>query len=267
MHHQIDALAYTNRLRYLPPEHKLGFAIALFLLGYAAPPLGQALIATWMVLWTVGYAQIPAAVYLKLLLLPLGFWLTSVPALLIGVASMADLATLQSDILQGVPLGSIYLYLSLQGLQQAETLFLRALALTTCLYFIVLTVPFVEILRVLRRVGCPSLVTELLALMYRFIFVLAETATELVTAQRSRGGYRTWRLRLRSLGLIAGQLLWRTLENARQLSLGLQSRGFTGELRVWHGRRHKPNGRYSLEAVSGCLLLLFYVGWHYAHGL
>ncbi|MEO0827408.1 MAG: hypothetical protein AAFY67_17515 [Cyanobacteria bacterium J06642_9] len=52
MHHQIDTLAYTNRLRYLPPEHKLGFAIALFVLGYAAPlivPLiVQGMIAVWI---------------------------------------------------------------------------------------------------------------------------------------------------------------------------------------------------------------------------
>jgi cobalt/nickel transport system permease protein len=57
----------------------------------------------------------------------------------------------------------------------------------------------------------------------------------------------------------------RTLENYRELSLGLQSRGFTGELRVWHHRRHKPSWRYGIEAISGCCFLLFVTGWHHAH--
>ncbi|XDE64306.1 hypothetical protein AB3M80_10865 [Arthrospira platensis BEA 1257B] len=38
MYHQIDAIAYTNRLRYLPSEHKLAFAAILFCLSLAAPP-------------------------------------------------------------------------------------------------------------------------------------------------------------------------------------------------------------------------------------
>lgn len=267
MHHQIDSLAYTNRLRYLPPEQKLGFAIALLLLGYVAPPIAQALIALWMVVWTVGYARIPLATYVSLLLLPLGFWAASLPALLVGFADLANATALPSDVWRGTGVGPVYVYLSQQGARQAGTLLLRAIALTTCLYFGVLTVPFAEMLRVLQRLRCPPLVTELLALMYRFIFVLAATASSLVTAQRSRGGYLSWRLRLRSLGQIIGQLLWRTLNNYRQLSLGLYARGFTGALQTWHRRRHKPHKRYTLEAVTGYLLLLIYVGWHHAHGL
>lgn len=267
MHHQIDALAYTNRLRYLPPEHKLGFAAVLFALSYGAPAWVQGAIALWLAIWVVGYAKIPAGVYARLLLLPLSFWLISVPALLLGVAAVGNGSSLPIDELGGISLGPVYVYMSRQGWQQAREIFPRTLALTSCLYFLLLTVPFGETLRVLHRLRCPSLVVELLALMYRFIFVLAETATQLVTAQRSRGGYRTWRLRLLSLGLVVSQLLVRTLDSYGQLSLGLQSRGFTGALRVWHSRRHKPSWRYGAEAVAGCLVLFIVTGMHYAHRL
>lgn len=254
MHHQIDAFAYTNHLRYLPPEHKLLFTTSLFLIGYAAPPLAQGAIAVWVAVWVVGYAKIPASIYLKLLLLPLSFWSLSLPALLIDITSTVSIPGLQAQAVYGVTLGSIYLYLSPQSLQLASLLLIRAIALTSCLYFIVLTVPFVEIVRVLRQLNGPSLLLELLTLMYRLIFVLAETASQLVMAQRSRGGHRSWHTRLHSMGLVVSQLLWRTLENYRQLSVGLAARGFTGELRVWHVRHHKPSWRYSLEAVTGCLL-------------
>ncbi|MEO0984015.1 MAG: cobalt ECF transporter T component CbiQ [Cyanobacteria bacterium J06639_14] len=264
MHHQIDSLAHTNRLRCLPPTHKLGFAATLFILGYAAPPLAQAAIALWLSLWIVGYAQIPATIYARLLLLPISFWLMSVPALLLGFGLGQNLGSFQADVWRGWAAGPVYIYLSRQGWQQASAVLMRAIALTSCLYFILLTVPFVEILRVLRQLRCPSLMIELLALMYRFIFMLATTATELATAQRSRGGYLTWRRRLRSLSIIVSQLMVRTLENYRELSLGLQSRGFTGELRVWHHHRHQPSWRYGIEAIAGCMVLTLITVIHHS---
>lgn len=267
MHHQIDSLAYTNRLRSLPPKHKLGFAIALFMLGYLTPPPIQLLITLWLMVWVIGYARIPAEIYLKLLFIPMGFWLMGLPALIIGISVNPDLAGVQADAIGGISLGQVYLYLSQQGLEQAQTVFMRAIALTSCMYFILLTVPFVEIVRVLRQLGCPALLTELMALMYRFIFVLTETAVEILTAQRSRLGYCNWRTGMRSLSLVAGQLLWRSLAHYQELSLGLTSRGFNGELRVWHAHRHKPNWRYISEAIGGFCLLLILWGLHYADGI
>ncbi|MFW6264348.1 MAG: cobalt ECF transporter T component CbiQ [Cyanobacteriota bacterium] len=267
MHHQIDSLAYTNQLRFLPPEHKLGFAIALFVLSYFAPPYLQLLITLWLVLWTVGYARISAPVYFKLLAIPISFWLISLPALVVGISIGEDSVESLTDGVWGISIDQVYFYLSQQGLAQARNLFTRALALTSCLYFILLTVPFVEIVRVLRQLGCPSLLTELLSLMYRFIFVLSATVSELLSAQQSRLGYRNWQLGLRSLSLVVVQLLQRTLDNYRQISLGLTSRGFNGELRVWHTRRYKPSRRYGSEAIGGYCLLLILVGLHYADGI
>lgn len=263
MHHQIDSLVHTNQLRSLPPEHKLGFAIALLCLGYLAPAHVQGLMVIWLFIWVVYYAQIPAHVYLKLLSLPVSFLILSLPALVIGVGLVSHFAAFELDVVWGMPLGSIYLYVSEQGLAQARTVFVRAIALTSCLYFILLTIPMFELIRILNRLGCPPLITELMGLMYRFIFILTDTAHELLTAQQSRRGYGTWRTGMRSLSLLVGQLLQRTLYNYRQLAQGLASRGYTGELRVWHRRRYTVNRRYITEAIAGYLLLLALTGFHY----
>lgn len=262
MHHHIDVLAYTNGLRSLPPEPKLAFAAALFLLGYLAPPWIQGLIAVWLMLWTVGYARIPLRRYGQLLALPVGFMLTSLPALMFGITTNA--AAVAGDQLWGGRFGPLWIYASQQGFAQAGFLVMRAIALISCLYFVLLTVPFVEILRVLRRLGCPPLITELMMLMYRFIFVLTTTASELLTAQQSRLGYRNWRVGMHSFSVLVGQLLGRTLENYRQLSLGLRSRGFTGELRVWSRRNYRSQWRYWGEAIAGYTVLVILTGLHYA---
>lgn len=267
MHYQIDSLAYTNQLRSLPPEHKLGFAIALFLLGYLAPMHVQLLMVLWLFVWLIKYAQIPASIYLRLLLLPVSFLTLSLPALLISIGTVSSLESFETDVIWGIAIEPIYLYLSQQGLEQARVVFARAIALTSCLYFILLTVPLFEILRILKQLGCSPLVTELMGLMYRFISLLTATASELLTAQQARMGYGTWRMGMRSFSLLVGQLLQRTLENYRQLSLGLASRGYTGELRVWHRRRYKFSRRYATEAIAGYLFLLSLTGWHHWRAL
>ena len=264
---QIDTLAYTNRLRQLPPEHKLLFAIALLLLTYCTRAPIQLLIAMWLSVWTVVYAQIPLSIYWRLLFIPIGFWLTSLPVLVLSGVDVEHLASVQADVWQGFAWGNCYLYVSQHGMQQAGALAARAIASTACIYFIILTIPFTEILDVLRRLGCPTLLIELLLLMYRFIFVLLRTASELWTAQQSRCGYRTKQLWMKSLALLVGQLLRRTLENYRQVSLTLESRGFTGGFRVCHSRRYLPSKRYSLEAFFGCVILTALTGWQNAVGI
>ncbi len=258
MNHQIDSLAYTNRLRGLPPTHKLSFAIALLILSLVSHAAVQLSIGFWLTIWIVVYAGIPAKLYLRLLLLPLMFLLASVPALAVGAVAGDRISAIQWDIWQGWGLhtGGFYLYVSRTGIYQVSLLFARAFASTSCMYFILLTVPFTEILQILRKLRCPELVTELLLLMYRFIFSLLAIADELWIAQNSRSGYRTWKLGMRSLGILIGQLLQRTLENYRQVSLSLASRGFNGELRVWHSYPYKPSRRYTFEALFGCTVLM-----------
>ncbi|MBE9123413.1 cobalt ECF transporter T component CbiQ [Tychonema sp. LEGE 07199] len=257
MNHQIDSLAYTNRLRGLPPSHKLSFAIALLILSLVSHAAVQLSIALWLTIWIVVYAGIPAKLYLRLLSLPLLFLLTSLPAFVIGGIQLNQIQAIHSDIWQGweISIANFYLYVSRTGLYQVSLLFPRTLASTSCMYFILLTVPFTETLQILRKLRFPPLLTELLLLMYRFIFSLLAIADELWTAQNSRCGYRTWKLGMRSLGILIGQLLQRTLVNYRQVSLSLASRGFNGELRVWHSSPYKPSQKYTFEAVFGCTVL------------
>ncbi|MEA5580974.1 cobalt ECF transporter T component CbiQ [Nodularia harveyana UHCC-0300] len=253
---QIDTLAYTNRLRWLAPEQKLLFAIALLIITAFAHPPVQILIAIWMSIWTVIYAGIPLKIYLKLVYIASLFWLTSLPALVINGVHNNYLNIIQEDVIIGFNLSSYYIYLSHHGIEQGWTILTRAIASLSCLYFLMLTIPFAELLQTLRRFGFPVLLTDILLLMYRFIFVLLNTASQLLTAQKSRGGYSTFKISIKSLSLLIGQLLRRTLENYRQVSLSLASRGFNGEFKVWHSQRYHLSPRYAIEAIMGCVILI-----------
>ncbi|OKH54626.1 cobalt ECF transporter T component CbiQ [Calothrix sp. HK-06] len=253
---QIDTLAYTNNLRWLPVKHKLILATTLFVITYVSHPPVQILIFIWMSIWIVGYARIPINTYFNLIYVALLFWLTSVPALSVNAVHITHLTSIQLDSLAGFTIGSYYIYISFHGIIQVLTILTRALAALSCLYFIMLTVPFVELLQALRKFGFPQLLAELLLLMYRFIFVLLNTASELWTAQQARFGYRTFNSGMKSLALLIGQLFQRTIENYRQMSLSVESRGFNGDFRVWYPERYKSSKRYLIESIFGCTLLI-----------
>lgn len=261
---QIDTLAYTNRLRRLPPEHKLIFAFTTLAISLASHSLVQILIIIWLSIWTVIYARIPAGFYFRLLMFTIIFCLTSLPALMVNIVGTADLQSVKLDSWYGLTCGHFYIYISHSGTIQAWGILTRALASVSCLYFLMLTVPFTEILRTLRYLKFPVLLTDLLLLMYRFIFILLNTANELWTAQNSRGGYRTVAIGMKSLGILIGQLLQRTLQRYSQFSLGLEARGFVSEFRVWHQSRYRPQLRYTIEAIFGCVVLIGLDFWRNA---
>ena len=257
MTHQIDSLAYTNLLRPLPPFEKFTFFLFLLLLSLVSSWIVQLLIILWLAIWTVVYAGISLKVYLRLLSLPLGFYLLSCPALIVNVVSLGQKQTIQWDVYTGGSMAWLYIYLSQSGLHQVTLLLTRTLASTSCLYFLLLTIPFTEILHILRHCRCPPLLTELLLLMYRFIFTLLSIAEEIWLAQNARGGYHNWQRGRQSLAILVGQLLQRSLENYRQVSLSLAARGFNGDIRVWHSYPYKISQRYRVEAICGCGILTF----------
>ena len=88
------------------------------------------------------------------------------------------------------------------------------------------TTPFHEILRVLRRLRVPSPMLTTLALMYRYLPVLAEESSRMQRARASRTFSRRRRVVWRNLAGIAGQLFIRTADRAERIYLAMCARGW-----------------------------------------
>lgn len=253
---QLDTWAYTNQLRHLPPEHKLAFALTALIIALVAQPFVQLVITFWLSIWTVGYAKVPLGVYLRLLAIVIVFWLTSAPALLINAVPVQEISRIGVDQWFGAAVGPWYFYWSQSGTVLSGQMLARALATSACLYFVMLTVPFVSLLEVMQQIGLPLILQELSLLMYRFIFILLAAASEIGTAQQSRNGYRTWKRSLHSLSLLVTQLLQRLMYHYHQFALSTAARGFNGTFRVWSSRQYRASPRYMLEAFVGCVALV-----------
>ncbi len=255
MHIHIDTLAYSNRLRHLPPAQKLWFALAVLLLALITHYPIQIWIFGWMSVWIVVYAGIPHQIYCSMILGVMTFLVTSMPALAIEYTRSISPA-IQADSLWQMGVWGGQIYLSRQGSIQAIEVLIRSLASTSTLFFIVLTIPAIDLATTCKNIGCPPILIELALLVYRFIFLLADTAQKIITAQVSRGGYRTHRLRLNSLNLLVRQLIQRTASRYQQLTLGVNSRGFQQEFRFWQPQSYQYSQRYARESIVGCLVLI-----------
>ncbi|XGV86168.1 MAG: cobalt ECF transporter T component CbiQ [Limnothrix sp. BL-A-16] len=256
MAHHLDVYACTNRLRCISPQQKLWFAIATLLIALMAQISTQLLIVLWLAVWTVGYARIPIKVYLQVLMAAGLFLVTSLLALVLNLVSIEQMVSVQQDQVGGVAIANGYLWVSRSGLVQALQIGMRSIACTSCLLFVLLTTPFTDLLQVLRQWRVPVLLTELLLLMYRFIFLLLAVMTELQLAQRARGGYRTRQRWIYSVGLLVSQLLVRSLQHYQHFSLALAARGFNGSFRVEAGQSYFYSKRYAIEAIAGCVGLM-----------
>jgi cobalt/nickel transport system permease protein len=251
----IDTLAYSNRLRHLPPSQKLWFAPIVLLLASIAHYPVQIVIFVWMSVWIVVYAGIPRQIYSLMMLGVMTFLVTSLPALVLEYAGNVS-PEIRADALWQIDVGSGQIYLSARGSMRAIELLLRSLASTSVLFFIVLTIPAIELATTCQKIGCPQILIELSLLVYRFIFLFVDTAQNIVTAQVSRGGYRTHRLRLNSLNLLVRQLIQRTATRYQQLTLGVKSRGFDREFRFWQPQSYQYSWRYAIESIVGCAMLV-----------
>lgn len=210
----IDRAAHLNRWRCRSLTEKAVLALGMLLLATLLPPYPVAgVVAAVMTAAALLGARVPVRVWLACAVGPLGFLLAGVVSLVVQVDSGG-------------------LGLAPGGLAAAAGLAARSLAGLTCLLFLALTTPATDLMAGLRRLGLPAEITEVALLMYRFLFLLAETAMTMDAAQAARLGHVGARRHLSSLGVLIANLLPRALDRARRLEVGLAARGWEGEMRV-----------------------------------
>lgn len=210
----VDRVAHLNRWRHRPLAEKATLALGMLLLAVILPPYPAAgVVAAVMTVAALAGARVPAGVWLACAAGPAGF-------LLVGAVSL--LVRVDAGGLGLAPGGGV----------AAAGLVARSMAGVTCLLFLALTTPATDLIAGLRRLGVPAEITEVALLMYRFLFLLGDTAMAMDAAQAARLGHVGARRRLRSLGVLIANLLPRALDRARRLEVGLAARGWDGEMRV-----------------------------------
>lgn len=247
----IDKLAYSSSLRYKSPFLKSAFAVGTLFICVSARSFVISLIVLFVMgCLTVCCSRTSLSHYYKLMTAPLIF-------LALGTVAIAVNYTSRPMDLFSVPIGSHYLAVSKTSAVYAVRLIAVSLASVSCLYFLTLTTPMLDLLAVLRKLHCPWILIEIMMLMYRYIFVLLDMATAIMTAQNCRLGNRDGKTAIYGMGQMLSVLLARALNKASLLFDAMESRCYDGQIRVLN-----ESNRASMKekaAASAFLLLLLAV--------
>ena len=242
-----DRYAYQSRLRRVSPMPKLLLtAVSLVLcLCCDSIAVGLATLAGMGVLTRL-LGGLSPRVYLHFLKIPLAF-------LLIGSITILIHSYPEGPaVLAAVPVGGRLWGFDAAALRQASTLFCKAMGAVACMYFLTLNTPVTDVTMALEKLRVPRLLVELMELIYRFIFVLSETASNIRIAQESRLGYQGLGRSLSSLGTLISVVFLRAWRKADRVYTALESRGYANRLATLSGD-YRP-GRWLYPTAAGVAL-------------
>jgi cobalt/nickel transport system permease protein len=112
------------------------------------------------------------------------------------------------------------------GSVQWQTIALKSFLCLLTVVLISNTTPFGNIVRVLKRVRVPGLLVTTIALMHRYLFVLAEETERMRRARLSRTFTRRGGFRWRTLSTVVAQLFVRASERSERIYAAMCSRGW-----------------------------------------
>ena len=224
----IDRYSYCNRLRTVDPAQKAGLAILTLALCLVLDRPAVGLLAVlWMWALACWRAGLPAPLFGRLLLAEGFFLLLAAFGVALTIGNVAPVASLWR-----AAVGPWWLSFSRASVESSVALATRALGCTAALNFLALTTPLTDLTDLLRRMRVPSLLVELMTLVYRFVFTLLESLVRIRSAQECRLGYSGFRRGTASAAILAGHLFWDAYLRGKRMQVALDSRGYSGELRL-----------------------------------
>ncbi len=249
----IDKLSYSSGLANVSPEEKFIYAVLTLLVCVVSRSVAVAAV----VLAVNGFlnvkkGRVPAVLYLKYLMIPLIFLLLSTLAILVNVSREPLDA-------YAISVGQYYVTSSWMGLKKGGQMILTALASVSSLYVLSFNTPVTEILDVLKRLHFPTVFIELMLLTYRFIFILMEGASAIMTAQKARLGNRNLKTSIQSFGQMASVIFVRSLKQSDALYNAMESRCYDGVIRVLSGEYKRNRKNYWKLLFFETMLILIAV--------
>ncbi len=208
-----------------PPQHLLAFVI------YAG-----------LLLWTTALARVPTGFVVSRALMTLPF----------SVFVAIGLPFLGGD----EEVSVLGLSLSVHGLWVLAGATMKSVLSVAALTLLVSTTPFSSLLAGLRALGAPALFLDLLALTYRYLFLLVGESMSLKRAAIARGYDPKWLPQSIIIGRLAGNLFVRSYEHAERMYGAMQLRGYDSRMPAAAPSRFRASDGLALAAVIAALTVV-----------
>ena len=223
----IDDYAYKNKLYKVNPNKKFIIGMLLLILSLINPfNYISLLIIALMSFVIVVIAKIELKDYLHFIKIPLTFLIISIIMILLNFSHNKEI------FLYSIKIGNLYVGVTNESLKSAIHLFFRALSCLTCIYFIMLTTPFYQLIFVFIKLHLPDVVLEISMLMYRFIFIFMEEVSDIRKSQELRFCYINLKNGYNSFGLLVSMLFKRMMIRYDEMSIALDMKLYDGTFHI-----------------------------------
>lgn len=156
-----------------------------------------------------------------------------------GVIAAPAIFLVPGDVLARLPV--LHWPITLQGLRSAAFLLGRSETAATLALLLILCTPWPHVLKALRVCRVPTILVVILGMTHRYIFILLQSASQMIEVRRSRLiGPLTPRDRRRLATASAGALLGKAFDMSTEVHLAMISRGYRGEVHLLDDFRTRP---------------------------
>jgi cobalt/nickel transport system permease protein len=244
-----------TRVRRLDVRVKMGIAMTLF-----GCVLGSTQVYLPLLLWGV------AALGLCLLRIPLRIIIARfLPPLVVALVLLVAQALMTGEtLLYAGTMGPWTLEFKEEGLALGFLQASRILGAVGVLLLLSSVTPAHELFLGLRWCRFPKVWVEIALMMYRYLFVCMEEASELLDAQRIRLGYGRPRTAILSAGSLVGAVMVRSIEQSTRTHEAMVARGYTGEYPFGQLREVKKSDLFIFMVA---VVLVFSLYWCVEKGL
>lgn len=218
-----DKYAYRSKIKNADPLQKL--LVSFFIM----------LVCIFLNRWQISLFTCVTMVFVNIYLgkhklsdighmfkIPLGFILIGTLTVVIGIYSSAD------SLLFYLKIGKSFYGFSILSLANGANIILKSFGVISTVYFFVMNTSISDFSVAMRRLKVPIVFTELMELIYRFIFILLDTKDRIAIAQDSRLGYKDLRTSYKSAGDLVARIFIDTLKRTDRIYNALESRGYQG---------------------------------------
>lgn len=238
----IDKLSYNSKLRYENAEVKFAFAVITLLICVISRSTASAFIVLAVTGILTVKSGVPVFRYLKFLSIPLVFLFLSTVAIIFDFKPF-------------------YITINKNAIFYALNLILTSLSAVSCLYFLIFTTTTMDILSVLKKLKCPKIILELMLLIYRFIFILLDTAYAISISQNARLGNINYKTSIKSFGMLGSSLMLKAVKRSRNVYISMQARCYDDTINILSSKKSKPKVKHIIMVILFDGFLLIFSIW------
>jgi len=220
----VDTAAYGSPMFRWSPLAKLFLVLSLLVLNIASPSI-------WMSMFTgiIGFMLFIYASSMKPPRLMMRLFIYAQVFVVIAVIIFAVVTP--GEMVMSVRLFGFTVIFTDAGVALALLLYARATSALFLMFAFAVSTPVPHLASALRRLRLPDVFVEMTVLIYRYTFLLMESAERMHLAAECRFGYSGYRRSMRTTSKLTAGIFMRSLDAAEKGQITLQCRNYRGEFR------------------------------------